>query len=209
VRAHGGNLSVQRMPEGGTALEVIVPLPGARPLIGEGADSMRSTAAAPEQDSRFDLLNPESMRGEGGDADALSRLLRRSASQTAQDVIDALEGNVAVLDRDGVIRLVNRAWNDFGERNGTSGAHWIGPGVNYLEVCRSSALADESARPISQGLNEVFEGRLATFSCEYPCHSPDKRRWFRMHVTPMPSGDVLVTHFEVAGADISLRGLAH
>ncbi|MDL2337479.1 MAG: PAS domain S-box protein [Pseudomonadota bacterium] len=77
VRAHGGHLSIESLPGGGTALEVLVPLPGARPLIGDGADSMHSAAAAPGQDSGFDLLNPESMRGQGGDTDALSRLLNR------------------------------------------------------------------------------------------------------------------------------------
>lgn len=209
VRAHGGSLSVERMPEGGTALEVIVPLAGLRPPIGEAADSMRSTAAAPGQDSMLDPPSPESGRSQSGDADALPRLLRRNASQSAQDVIDALDGNVAVLDPHGVIRLVNRAWNDFAERNGSAGAPLTGPGVNYLDVCQRGAQTDELASHIAQGLNAVVEGRLATFSCDYPCHSPDERRWFRMNATPMPSGEVLVTHFEIAGADMSGPGQAH
>ena len=209
VRAHGGSLSMTSLPGGGTALQVLVALPAAQAPLDNAAGAAPPATTVPQQQSGLDLLELQALREQGGDADALARLLSRSARHTAQDLIDALAANVAVLGSDGVIRLVNRAWHDFGERNGQVAAQAIGPGVNYLEVCRRSAPADESARRMLQGLTAVFEGRLATFCGEYPCHSPDQQRWFRMHVMPMASGDVLVTHYEIAAAKAGLRGMAY
>ena len=209
VRAHGGSLSMTSLPGGGTALQVLVALPDAQAPVDNAAAAAPPATTVRQQESGLDLLELQALREQGGDADALARLLSRSARHTAQDLIDALAANVAVLGSDGVIRLVNRAWHDFGERNGQVAAQAIGPGVNYLEVCRRSAPADDSARRILQGLTAVFEGQLATFCGEYPCHSPDQQRWFRMHVTPMASGDVLVTHYEIAAATAGSSGLAY
>jgi PAS domain S-box-containing protein len=118
--------------------------------------------------------------------------------QTLQDVIDALAGIVAVVDRQGAIRFVNRAWIEFAEHNGNPAAAEIGPGANYLDACRRSAISDASALHVLQGLDEVMGGRRKVFTCEYPCHSPDERRWFQMHATLMATGDILVAHFLVS-----------
>ncbi|MDM0025425.1 PAS domain S-box protein [Variovorax saccharolyticus] len=118
--------------------------------------------------------------------------------QTLQDVIDALAGIVAVVDRRGVIRFVNRAWSEFAEHNGQPAAVDIGPGANYLEVCRRSAISDASALHVLRGLDEVMRGSRKVFTCEYPCHSPDERRWFQMHATLMATGEILVAHFLVS-----------
>lgn len=188
VRALGGSMHIGSAPGSGAVLDVLIPLAGEPPAFDPDTDPMRSPDRSDEDPGHARL----------DDTHALPRLLSRATHKTLQDVIDALAGIVAVVDRRGVIRFVNRAWSEFAERNGNPGAGAIGPGVNYLEVCRRSAIADESALHILQGLDEVMQGDRDVFTCEYPCHSPDERRWFQVHAAPMGTGDVLVAHFLVS-----------
>ncbi|MDM0000664.1 PAS domain-containing protein [Variovorax sp. J22P240] len=185
VRAHGGVMHIDGTPAQGTVLEVVIPLTGASLAFGSPSGS---TAA-------IDRSSACSMYAALDDGRALPRLLSRATDQTLQDVIDAIAGIVAVVDRHGTIRFVNRAWTQFADCNGNPGAASIGPGANYLEVCRRSSLDDESALKVLRGLEEVlYEGRVA-FACDYPCHSQEEQRWFRMHATAMANGDVMVAHF--------------
>ncbi len=187
IRANGGIMRIDSRPDEGTVLEVIVPLSGAPGLPGHQAAPGQSTGRG----------EGEAAYAEFDDAHALPRLLGRATDKTLQDVIDAIVGTVAVMDRRGTIRFVNRAWTEFADHNGNPGPGLIGPGVNYLEVCRRSSASDESALRVLRGLEGViYEGRR-TYSCEYPCHSPDELRWFRMHVTPIANGDVMIAHFSI------------
>jgi PAS domain S-box-containing protein len=111
-----------------------------------------------------------------------------------QEVIDALAEHVAVLDPQGNILAVNRAWRAFAQRNGDPDVRGSAPGLNYLEVCRRGALTDLSVRRVLQGLRAVLAGSQPEFVSDYPCHALHEQRWFRMHVAPMVGGNVLVTH---------------
>jgi PAS domain S-box-containing protein len=185
VRAHGGIMHIDGTPGSGTVLEVLIPLAGTSWAPGSPFGSKPADDSA-DADSTYGALD---------DGRALPRLLSRATDQTLQDVIDAIAGIVAVMDRHGTIRFVNRAWAQFSDRNGIPGTATGGPGANYLEVCRRSSRDDELALTILRGLEEVlYEGRAA-FTCEYSCHSREEKRWFRMHATPMANGDVLVAHF--------------
>ncbi|WP_058366798.1 sensor histidine kinase [Haloparvum sedimenti] len=91
--------------------------------------------------------------------------------------LDALPIQAAILNDSGVIRYTNRAWQEFGAANDFTG----NPdtiGVNYLAVCDESD--DPDAATAADGLRCILDGDEATFSFEYPCHSPDEQRWFMM-----------------------------
>ena len=119
--------------------------------------------------------------------------------QRLQAVLDALPEHVAVLDRNGVIQLVNRSWREFAERNGDAGMLQSGPGVSYLDVCRTGANLDAAAQKVLQGLAGVLDGSRPAFMTQYPCHSPDEQRWFLMHASPLTGGGCVVTHFNMTG----------
>jgi diguanylate cyclase (GGDEF)-like protein/PAS domain S-box-containing protein len=56
------------------------------------------------------------------------------------------------------------------------------------------------------GIHAILEGKLRSYSHEYPCDSPDQKRWFHMHVTPFENTKIVgavVTH-----TDITRRKLA-
>lgn len=118
-----------------------------------------------------------------------------------QAVLDSLPEHVAVLDSQGVITLVNRAWREFAVANGDADLTCSGIGANYLSVCDLGADgASHGARAALDGIRAVLEGRSESFAMEYPCHSPQERRWFAMHVAPIrhPGGGVIVSHINVS-----------
>lgn len=125
----------------------------------------------------------------------------QSVDSLARSTLDTLPINVAVIDADGEILLTNRAWEEFAGV-GPEGDDMVG--VNYLEA--TDAEGDEHAQRALEGLREVIDGDRELFTLEYPCHSPDQKRWFLMRATPLPSdaaGSVVLAH-----VDITARKLA-
>jgi two-component system CheB/CheR fusion protein len=118
-------------------------------------------------------------------------------AERLQAILDAVPENVCVLDRTGCITIVNRAWQDFGDCNGAPDGAGTGLGTNYLDVCRAAAVTDVHAREVVSGITGVLEGSRANYSLLYPCHGPQEKRWFIMHVTPLGGGGCVVTHFNV------------
>lgn len=120
----------------------------------------------------------------------------------AEATLDELPLTVAVLDGDGTILLTNRSWQQFGSSSGREDADDVG--VNY--VAAASGTNDEHVSRSVEGLTSVLDGERDSFSMEYPCHSPDERRWFMMRATRFSvDGEVRVT---VVHLDITKRKLA-
>ena len=122
-------------------------------------------------------------------------------AQRLQVIIDALPENIAVLDEHGTIILVNSAWNKFALDNGGDPNNGLGLGCNYLNVCNEGvdnhdAHGDEVN--LNLKLKRVLEGVVPNFTIEYPCHSPDKERWFVMSAAGIkhPTMRAVVSHFE-------------
>jgi diguanylate cyclase (GGDEF)-like protein len=121
---------------------------------------------------------------------------------SAGDVLNALTAHIVVLDRDGVIVLVNDAWTRFANENeGPAGAVL---GVNYLAVCERSLAADgdTAAEETFRKLQALIGGTIQSFSLEYPCNSPTEERWFCLRAT-RASGPEDV--FVLAHEDITAR----
>lgn len=114
--------------------------------------------------------------------------------------LDALATHVVMLDPEGVIVYVNRAWVDFSVANGGPGADgWIG--CNYLQACRDGDGDDPSPGLARDGIRSVQNGLRLEYSIEYPCHGPAEKRWFQMRVLrlehPDARGYCLITHDNV------------
>jgi diguanylate cyclase (GGDEF)-like protein/PAS domain S-box-containing protein len=121
-------------------------------------------------------------------------------------VINSLEDQVAVIDEEGVIVDVNAAWTKFGVENGLS-PEFACVGCNYLTVLSASTANDDNfAGEAKQGILDVVRGKQASFYFEYPCHSPDEKRWFMMRVTRLK--DNSRRFFVVSHQNITLRKLA-
>ncbi|MEF8782996.1 MAG: bacterio-opsin activator domain-containing protein [Haloarculaceae archaeon] len=114
----------------------------------------------------------------------------------ARLTLDTLPFNIAVLDDEGTILFTNRAWDEFAGVGPHSRDELVG--VNYFE--QTDTEADEYAAQAMEGLQAVIEGEREIFTLEYPCHSPDERRWFLMRAAPLPEhdeGSVVVAHIDI------------
>ena len=118
----------------------------------------------------------------------------------ARLVVDGLSANVAVIEGSGAIVFANEAWMGFARANGGDPAK-VSEGVNYLEACDAATGPDsEWAAAFAAGIREVLRGQRTSFELEYPCHDPDRRRWFVGRVTRLPGSGpprAVVAHEEV------------
>ncbi|MFY7863592.1 bifunctional diguanylate cyclase/phosphodiesterase [Roseateles sp.] len=127
-------------------------------------------------------------------------------------VMDALTEQIAVLDAQGVIVAVNRAWREFARSNGAGELAINSMGLNYLDVCHGAqglSGGDEALRALC-GIDEVLKGQRSEFALEYPCHSPTQRRWFRMRAFPIQAqeGGAVVSHEEISERWLAEEALA-
>lgn len=128
----------------------------------------------------------------------------REAEQFNQATIDALTAHICVLDENGVILSVNRAWHEFAEANPpVPSDHFIG--TNYLAVCDAAqGEASSEAAPFATGLRSVMQHERAHFSLEYPCNVPGgEKRWFVARITRFTINEA--TRYVVAHENISER----
>lgn len=118
-------------------------------------------------------------------------------------VLDSLNAEIAVLDRNGVIVAVNQAWRRFASDNKMPFGPrdpGVQPGANYLAVCKAAAggkldgAAD--ARIAHDAIKAVLDGQRSSFTLEYACHSPKRKRWYSMNVMPFGDG-VVISHTNV------------
>ncbi len=128
-----------------------------------------------------------------------------------QSTLNALTSHIAILDEHGSIVEVNAAWDRFANDNNFRGSY-KGVGDNYLRLCDSAAgRFSEEAALVAVGIREVMAGKRNEFHLEYPCHTPQKQRWFFVRVTRF-GGDgplrVVVAHENISErkqAEESLR----
>ena len=125
----------------------------------------------------------------------------RLSQRFAQSTLEAIPASLAVLDETGTIISTNESWSEFARQNGGL-PDATGMGANYLAACDNARGegADQAVR-FAAGIREVLSGAVPRFSMEYPCHSPEEKRWFVGYVTPF-KGDgprrVVIAHLDIS-----------
>jgi diguanylate cyclase (GGDEF)-like protein len=120
------------------------------------------------------------------------------STQLAASVLDALASQICVIDKDGRIVAVNRAWQKFGAENASEPGH-SDIGTDYVEICKGACGpgADE-ADDFAKGVQAVLAGKTDLFQMEYPCHSAAKFRWFLGRITPLDGLDgAVISHLDI------------
>lgn len=120
-------------------------------------------------------------------------------------VLDSITEHIAVIDDQGEIQYVNSSWLTYGSQN-ECGISIDWKGVNYLDECdKGSVMGDEFSTMAGKGIRNVIDRNVSTFHFEYPCHSPDEKRWFMMSITPFQL--VEKRYFVISHKDITGRKL--
>ncbi|WP_051195810.1 PAS domain-containing sensor histidine kinase [Meiothermus rufus] len=100
------------------------------------------------------------------------------------EVLDSLEAQVVVLDAEGRVVAVNRAWREFA---GAGGEGCLGR--DYLEVCaRANGLDAEGVAQVAAHVRAVLGGGSGPFRLEYPCPTSRGERWLALTVRPLAGG---------------------
>lgn len=140
----------------------------------------------------------------------LDALAKRDAALKTSDafksaILNSVAAEVAVISGEGVILEVNDQWQQFARDNASALGHaaaGTGVGANYLQACRAASTAvDAYGQQACDGIAAVLDGRLPTFSLDYPCHSPALRRWFTMVVRPLGTDDMagaVISHTDIS-----------
>lgn len=148
-----------------------------------------------------------------GDGRRLAPEVPVDSASDLEAAFEAVSWQMAVLDDTGEIVRVNRAWREFGRENDApEDPELSAVGANYLEACRAAPGSEGfSGRRASRGVEEVLAGEREEFRMEYPCHAPDRRRWFLMSVRRLrdPGGGAVVGHIEITERKRTEDRLAH
>jgi two-component system CheB/CheR fusion protein len=118
-------------------------------------------------------------------------------AERMQAVLNSLPEHVALLDDDGEVKMINRAWREFAATHDASS----GIEARYPEAWAGDA--GFNARQESElraGLEALISGDRDQFAMIYPYHGNDGTRWFAMHAAPIlhGNGGVVVSHVDIS-----------
>jgi len=118
-----------------------------------------------------------------------------------QGVLDAINAQIAVLDRHGVIVAANRAW--LRSVAATSDDHLFQIGTNYRDAWNDDrSIFAGVAREASEGIAAVLRGERACFTCEYRRETEDGERWFRLEATALKQGGAVLTNTDITAHQV-------
>ncbi len=123
----------------------------------------------------------------------------KQAEHRLQAVLDSLPELVVVLDRQGTMSKVNKAWIRYILRNGVDLGESHGVGRRYADICDDLLAHAGEAAEVAAGLRRLLAGDSDRFVVEAVCGEGR-----RMLVQGVPvggsAGDVVVSHTELTRA---------
>jgi PAS domain S-box-containing protein len=115
-----------------------------------------------------------------------------------QSFIEAVPDPCVVIDSDGCVVAVNRAWTVLPRRDEVAGIARRPVGTNYLALFRSST-TDERWESAMMGIRAVLSGQQEQFEHEYIRPIPHTIHWYRMTVRAWPQlgASALIFHRDI------------
>ena len=124
----------------------------------------------------------------------------------SRGILDSIGAHVAVLAADGSIVATNAAWRDFAANNHLPWQKAL-EGDNYVEALGLATGGHaRDARSAIAAIFDVSAGRRDMVEFEYPCHKPDRQRWFWCRIIRLSSeGEprVVVSHHDVTAVHMA------
>jgi signal transduction histidine kinase len=116
------------------------------------------------------------------------------------DAVSDVPCRSALIDADGRIVAVSKDWMALAKKTAAA-LKSIGPGANYLEICREASDACPDADTALRGIRAVMGNRASSFTMDYLCNTPQGPCYFRMAATAIVYGEArfAISHTKVAG----------
>ncbi|MCW3120375.1 MAG: domain S-box protein [Chitinophagaceae bacterium] len=134
----------------------------------------------------------------------------QSASARQSAILNSLQSNIALLDENGKIIEVNKAWKNFENYNDLCNGNFL-VDDNYIEIAESDTGHEEqNGKLIAQAIRDITSGELEKFSIEYSCHSLIQKVWFRADIIPLypgRRGGVVIAHTNITESKQSEEAL--
>jgi PAS domain S-box-containing protein len=140
--------------------------------------------------------------------------LRHREAAKQEGILDALPACIALLDQQGLVVSVNKAWRKFDPESAIQGpGHAVG--VNYLDIC-DQARGDnaDQAHQVAAAIRRVLTLESNSFSIEYSLHSSTTERWMSLIVSPLTQDELhgaVIMHLDITSrkrAEIRLEELS-
>jgi CRP-like cAMP-binding protein len=108
-----------------------------------------------------------------------------SSNRMVLSALDALPGEVCVLDSTGTVVMANKAWHAFGMAHGGDGLD-VREGGNFFAACGAVAESERHcANDVAAGLRQVLTGVRQTVRCRYVCEAGRPRHVFTLTIAAM------------------------
>jgi two-component system sensor histidine kinase UhpB len=131
----------------------------------------------------------------------------RESEAMKRGILDSLDSRIAVLDANGKIVAVNRAWEEFDPMRNAAGLSAAVVGQNYFDVLREAqANGNAFALEGEAAIRSVLERQAPFATLDYQLGSGAAARWHLARVMPLEGSDhgAVVSH-----QDITDRVMAH
>ncbi|MFN8179006.1 MAG: PAS domain-containing protein [bacterium] len=135
------------------------------------------------------------------------------SSALLRGALDALTARLCMLDAQGRILEINRAWAEHRAEVGTLTSFDVG--ADYVSACERDRFPSNDAvlagQDLARGISQVLKGAAPRYVAEYPSRVGAERRWFQVHVDPIRDSDraaALVAHYDITDRVLATERLA-
>ena len=151
--------------------------------------------------SDYVYLNSTEVGTENYPPSKVQRLREREVF--ARNALNFASPRIAIMDKNGIIILVNEAWRAAANRNPPlHKTTALCEGANYLEILdKVKGLEKENAREMASDIRELYRNPGKKFQFKYPCHSPAKKHWFLAELSSFNEGTnncLVISHQEIS-----------
>ena len=151
--------------------------------------------------SDYLYLNSTEVGTENYPPSKVQRLRQREVF--ARNALNFASPRIAIMDKNGIIILVNEAWRAAANRNPPlHKTTALCEGANYLEILdKVKGLEKENAREMASDIRELYRNPGKKFQFKYPCHSPAKKHWFLAELSSFNEGTnncLVISHQEIS-----------
>jgi hypothetical protein len=127
----------------------------------------------------------------------------RKIEAFARNALNFASPRIAIMDKHGIIIMVNEAWRAAANRNPPlHKTTALCEGANYLEILdKVKGLEKENAREMASDIRELYRNPGKKFQFKYPCHSPAKKHWFLAELSSFNEGKnncLIISHQEIS-----------
>ena len=127
----------------------------------------------------------------------------RKIEAFARNALNFASPRIAIMDKHGIIIMVNEAWRAAANRNPPlHKTTALCEGANYLEILdKVKGLEKENAREMASDIRELYRNPGKKFQFKYPCHSLAKKHWFLAELSSFNEGTnncLVISHQEIS-----------